>query len=218
MDQIDSSASGYERRKRRKRSQIIAAATELFRNRGFAHVSVKQIADHANVSQVTIYNHFGDKHGLVAEVMKQLSAEKIEQYRQVLTSDAPWTQRLRAVIVDKKKAFREYRGEFIETLYREYPEVIRDIRERQVNARESITYPFLDEGRRLGYVPRDISNEAVSAYLQIVMKGLDESPEFLRRVTESPGLFDDVYDLMIFGLISGTDAKPGDPDPGGIST
>ena len=55
-----------------KREAIIAAATRAFFDRGFAAASIEQVAADAGVSKVTIYNHFGDKRGLlVASVETQ---------------------------------------------------------------------------------------------------------------------------------------------------
>ena len=55
-----------------KREAIIAAATRAFFDRGFAAVSIEQVAADAGVSKVTVYNHFGDKRGLlVASVETQ---------------------------------------------------------------------------------------------------------------------------------------------------
>ena len=58
--------TGYERRKQQKRDQIIRSAIELFREHGIKKTTVQEIATAAAVSQVTIYNHFGDKHQLVS--------------------------------------------------------------------------------------------------------------------------------------------------------
>jgi len=49
---------------RAKRTAIIDAATNSFFEHGFAASSIEQIAAHAGVSKVTVYNHFGDKRTL----------------------------------------------------------------------------------------------------------------------------------------------------------
>ena len=49
-----------------KREAIIEAASARFFDEGFAASSIEQIAADAGVSKVTIYSHFGDKHGLFA--------------------------------------------------------------------------------------------------------------------------------------------------------
>ena len=55
--------NGFERVKEKKRA-IKEAAFVLFSERGFNEVKIEHIAKEANVSQVTIYNHFGSKDAL----------------------------------------------------------------------------------------------------------------------------------------------------------
>lgn len=47
-----------------KQRAILAAATASFFDHGFAATSIEQVASDAGVSKVTIYNQFGNKHGL----------------------------------------------------------------------------------------------------------------------------------------------------------
>jgi AcrR family transcriptional regulator len=52
------------------REAVERAARELFIERGFAGVSVDEIARRAGVSKPTIYAHFGDKAGLFAHILE----------------------------------------------------------------------------------------------------------------------------------------------------
>lgn len=59
-----------------KRQAIVEAAAQSFFNVGFAATSIEQIAADADVSKVTIYNHFGDKRALFAAAVER-ECEKI---------------------------------------------------------------------------------------------------------------------------------------------
>ncbi|MEV7344463.1 TetR family transcriptional regulator [Streptomyces sp. NPDC093544] len=54
-----------QRTQQRVRDSIIKAAFELFADRGFADVSVTQIAEHAEVGRMTYFRYFGDKQEVV---------------------------------------------------------------------------------------------------------------------------------------------------------
>lgn len=54
---------------RDRRAQILQAAAEVFVRDGFARASVDAIAAEAKVAKQTLYNHFGDRDSLVAEVV-----------------------------------------------------------------------------------------------------------------------------------------------------
>jgi TetR/AcrR family transcriptional repressor of mexJK operon len=50
-----------------KRQDILEAAAELFPAKGFAGVSMMEIAEKANVSKLTLYSHFADKEDLFTQ-------------------------------------------------------------------------------------------------------------------------------------------------------
>ncbi|WP_394846892.1 TetR/AcrR family transcriptional regulator [Pendulispora brunnea] len=57
---------------RKKREAMVEAATRLFLEYGFEGVSMDTIAEQANVSKRTLYNHFNDKYALFEAVMALL--------------------------------------------------------------------------------------------------------------------------------------------------
>lgn len=56
-------------RSHRKRDAILEAATELFLTKGYAGVSMDEIAAAASVSKQTVYKHFRDKETLFREIV-----------------------------------------------------------------------------------------------------------------------------------------------------
>ncbi|MFG1977329.1 TetR/AcrR family transcriptional regulator [Nonomuraea fuscirosea] len=63
---VDGMAMGRrERKKAATRAAILDAATALFLERGFDGVSVREIADQADVSPKTVFTHFPQKEALV---------------------------------------------------------------------------------------------------------------------------------------------------------
>jgi len=104
---------------------------------------------------VTVFNHFGDKHGLIEAAVARIADAKVDEYRRALLSDGPWPERLRSIIKDKGRVLRGFGGEFVSALYREYPDLVRRVAEIRPRILNEVTYPFLEEGRRLGYVPAE---------------------------------------------------------------
>ncbi|MBS0561053.1 MAG: TetR/AcrR family transcriptional regulator [Proteobacteria bacterium] len=57
----------------RKRAAIVAAATGLFMERGYAEVTMEAVAAAARVSKMTVYGHFRDKAALFGAVVRGVS-------------------------------------------------------------------------------------------------------------------------------------------------
>lgn len=53
--------------------KIIIAASELFQEKGFHPVSMKNIANQANVSEMTVFRHFSSKKQVLEAVVKKMS-------------------------------------------------------------------------------------------------------------------------------------------------
>lgn len=53
-----------------RRSTIISVAIDLFYNRGFEDVTIDDVAREAHASKQTIYRFFGDRNGLIGEVLR----------------------------------------------------------------------------------------------------------------------------------------------------
>lgn len=53
-----------------KHEAILAAAKELFLERGFAQANMQEVADRAGVSKLTLYSHFGDKTALFVAAVR----------------------------------------------------------------------------------------------------------------------------------------------------
>jgi AcrR family transcriptional regulator len=62
---MDAALPLVERKQKAARRRIVAAAAELFAERGFDGVSVSDIAEAAEVGRTTFFRHFGDKQEVV---------------------------------------------------------------------------------------------------------------------------------------------------------
>ncbi|MCO8271318.1 TetR family transcriptional regulator [Actinoplanes sp. TRM 88003] len=74
-----------ERKQQQAREQIVEAAFALFAERGFAQVSVTDIAGRAQVGRTTFFRYFGDKQ----EVLFADEQRLIDEFSSASASDAP---------------------------------------------------------------------------------------------------------------------------------
>jgi TetR/AcrR family fatty acid metabolism transcriptional regulator len=71
-----------ERHRRRRRHEIIESATALFRERGFDAVRVRDIAEHAAVSEGTIFNYFAAsrREGVKELILDEVAEEQLDAF------------------------------------------------------------------------------------------------------------------------------------------
>src|SRR6476660_6287662 len=85
---IEEQALGVSREQAAEnRLAIVAAATQLFRERGVDAVGLSELMKHAGFTQGGFYNHFESKAALVAEVLASAMADKNAEL--VKTTKAP---------------------------------------------------------------------------------------------------------------------------------
>jgi TetR/AcrR family transcriptional repressor of nem operon len=64
--------------------QALAAALEVFWEKGYEAASVQDLTERMGIQKASLYNTFGDKHALFVRALGAYSAETIEWYREQL--------------------------------------------------------------------------------------------------------------------------------------
>ncbi|PIB43495.1 TetR family transcriptional regulator [Pseudomonas sp. 2822-15] len=72
-----------------RKDQIIAAALELFRSKGFADVSTRDLAEHAGLSRSHVYHYFSDWNELRREAFVRFANEQLDEVREPLADTPP---------------------------------------------------------------------------------------------------------------------------------
>lgn len=99
------------------RQRLIQAALELFTAHGVTDTTTKQIAELADVNEVTLFRHFGNKHGLLLAAIEE--AAIFTELGQTLVQQAE-----QAAGIDQ--ALKEYATACLEALER-VPEMVRSV-------------------------------------------------------------------------------------------
>src|SRR6266851_8351504 len=91
------------------RRAIVAAATQLFRERGVEAVGLNELMKHAGFTQGGFYNHFESKAALVAEVLASAMAEGV----------AELAKSARAPVDESTTALRRYISSYLSLAHRD---------------------------------------------------------------------------------------------------
>jgi AcrR family transcriptional regulator len=99
------------------RQRLIQAALELFAAQGVTETTTKQIAEAAEVNEVTLFRHFGNKHGLLLAVIEE--AAVFTHLGQTLVQQANQASSL-------DQALKDYATACLQALER-VPEMVRSV-------------------------------------------------------------------------------------------
>lgn len=131
-----------------KRDAILAAALDLFVERGFHGTTVPEVADQAGVGAGTIYRYFASKEALVNAIFGQYKTEVTASVMRDFSVDAParqlvhhlWT-RLAAFAIAKPRAYAflelHHHTEYLDDTSREIERRILDLAVRFISAAQA---------------------------------------------------------------------------------
>jgi AcrR family transcriptional regulator len=197
--------NGFELRKEQKKDSIRRAAVELFRTYGFDKVSINDIAQKAQVSHVTIYNHFGSKEELVRDVIKTAISGLVYVSRSVIKSDRPFLEKLELIVLNKVETAGQYQGELMRTMIHDNPVMVQFMESLWTQEIEGLIRELVDEGKRLGYIDKELSWEAVWYYFEIIRKGALAGADLPVDIRVDGKLARDLNQLFLYGLVSKKD-------------
>lgn len=92
------------------RNRILDAALALFRDRGFAQTSMRDIADAAGVATGAAYYYYRSKEELVLAFYVRTDQEARELFEKAIASSKKLEKRLRGLIEAKFEQFAEHRA------------------------------------------------------------------------------------------------------------
>jgi AcrR family transcriptional regulator len=77
------------------RAQLLAAATDVLRQQGYAATSMRAVADRAGAQLSLVHYHFGSKRGLLVAVLEHLTERLIERQQAMFSDDRSFADQWR---------------------------------------------------------------------------------------------------------------------------
>jgi AcrR family transcriptional regulator len=187
----------YEIRTQEKKNSIINVALELFREKGFIAVSIKEIAAHAGVSQVSIYNYFNNKEALVRECTNILAQETLGKIKKILAEKMDFKEKL-------LKALAVFDDDMHQSLYDYFSSQALDDKvllnlftESTNQLKNQICLEYLELGKREGAIDPSISTSTIIEVMEafrIVQTAIKPGEDI--KVKK-----DELCKLLLYGLI-----------------
>jgi len=158
----------YEITTERKKKTIVNSALTLFEEKGFTDVSIKEIAAHAQVSQVSIYNYFGSKKALVAECADQVVNDTLILARGILDKDISFVEKLGlAISLCTESINLSISRSFSEAAIRD-PALMALLAENINEKKKSVFREYIELGKQENIIDNNISTEVILDFIEAI--------------------------------------------------
>ncbi|TYS57781.1 TetR/AcrR family transcriptional regulator [Sutcliffiella horikoshii] len=188
---------GFQRRREQKKQDILEAALALFMEYGVQKVSISEIAQKANVSQVTIYNYFESKQKLTSGVFGYYIKKTSDDFEKLIHSNIPFPEKIKQIIFNKKEISKQIHEEFYHFMMKEYATEGNIIEKIYVEKALPYFAKLFEEGKEQGYVDPNLSQEAILFYVQM-LKDYMQREEVYQKVLP---LTEDITNIFFYGII-----------------
>ena len=172
---------------------ILQAAFALFASRGLKDVTIAEIANKADVSQVSIYNFFQSKENLARQALFAFMDEKMKESVQVLESEIPFREKLESLLFITEEARDQSNPQFLFSMMDSDPLARQLMQEYYHERTEPFILRLVEQGQEQGAISRDLSIEAVRLYIQ-ALQGLLANPGLSRQARL------EIDELFFYGL------------------
>ncbi len=185
-----------------KHQQILTAAVDLFkRAHDINKVSLESIAREARVSPTTIYNYFGTREALVAEVAKTLFREILDMARSFIHSDLPFPRKLTDIIAGKIEIVSQVNREVLAKLMSQDKTMTGFIEEVFRTEIAPMWLEFIAEGKRQGYIDPSTDSASLILYFDILRAGMASQSHLTRDWEKNMPVIEQLTRLMFYGFL-----------------
>ena len=193
--------NGFELRKQQKRKNIMDAAFALFNKEGVKKVKISDIAKHADVSQVTIYNHFTSKEELVRAVLKDYMHQQFGAFKELMQQERSFAELIEVIVFEKHRAVESLDPSLLQEMLTADEELKAYVDHFYRTQTLPLFVQLLEKARERGEINASLSMEAIMFYLNAIKTEVQRVPA--KTWSERKDFLDDVLQLFFYGLSGG---------------
>ncbi|MBD7963316.1 TetR/AcrR family transcriptional regulator [Fictibacillus norfolkensis] len=196
--------NGYERRKEQKKKDIKKAAFSLFQKQGIKEIKIEDLARHAGVSQVTIYNHFGSKEALFREVIKEFVADEYDFHKELFHKDLSFKEKITSSILHKTNNILNIHPEVIEEMMVNDEDLKIFLADFQTKYSIPLLVDLIKDAQNNGEINPNLSMESIMVYIRLFNNNM-----LISMITGENGkkLASDIFQMFFYGLSLPMDSK-----------
>ncbi|MDF2986144.1 MAG: TetR family transcriptional regulator [Eubacterium sp.] len=184
----------YEIRTNIKKEAILHASLDLFKKQGFINTNIKNIAESAKVSQVSIYNYFGSKNQLLKEVISYLTDGMVSTAEEILAEALPFPDKVKKALSLCSEEFENVIEEFFSVAALDDPQMAQAIISTLKEKNNYLYEKYIESGKAEGYVDKTIPTSTIVDFLN----SMGNNPNYRQNNAQYR---DDIVKLFINGIL-----------------
>lgn len=191
--------NGFEKRAFQIKAKIIQTTLEMLKTWDSNKIRIADIAKKANVSQVTIYNYFGNKEALLREVVKKYIEDAFNVFLENMSRDHTFKEKIEQVILQERESSLSSLTPFLMQFVKEDQEIAQFMEKEYNEKILPVFFQLIEEGRRNGEISDKISNEGLFVFINFNMKYTNEFYDSIQQ-TGNMNLINEMLHIFLYGI------------------
>jgi AcrR family transcriptional regulator len=185
------------------RAKIADALKFLLRDKEFQAITTAKIAEKSGVSEALIYRYFGDKRGLLHQVLRDFLSDYLDHLESELENTKGTVKKLKMIIRSHLNLFETNRvlAKILLLEVRNYPGYFDSESYKQVQRYSRMIMDILRKGVSSGDIKKNISLKSIR---QAMLGGIEHSclPKIVFKQSYSPDIMaDELCKIMFCGIL-----------------
>lgn len=192
--------NGFEKRRAEKKKVILESALKLFLEKDADNVTIKQIADEASVSHVSIYNFYGSKGELINEIALQLIDDMTKKYYEICSNNDFFDEKLKNILNFKIETLNKKHWNFVFDISKTNSTVGKALDEMLTYSKK-LFISLIEEGKKTGTISSQIDNNAILLLIDIFSSYFTINIEARNMLNYNTKLAEDLQHIFWYGLL-----------------
>ncbi|WP_051271212.1 TetR/AcrR family transcriptional regulator [Shimazuella kribbensis] len=180
----------------KKKDAILSAAISLFQQYHPNKVSIRDIATKANVSVVTIYNHFNGKEGLIFEVVRKVVEQQMGRFKRIVEGGESFPDKIQSLIFNQTESLNDFHADFLAFIMSE-PIIQEYLIETHQKTSSHMLQKLIEQGKEDGYINSNLSISLIMNVFELFRRDLTSKDSLL---LSDPNDYDKVFEIIIYGI------------------
>ncbi|PWW02536.1 TetR family transcriptional regulator [Paenibacillus cellulosilyticus] len=192
--------NGFERRKSAIKEKMMNTVLEMLRTCEPRNIRIADIAAEADVSQVTIYNYFGNKEALIRESIKRYMDMNYARFEQFLDGNPTLKEIVRYTIQLDKETFETYSPAMFQQMLTSDPELASYIEVLYREQAAPMLVRMIEEGKKKGEIAESMPTATIMAYIGMLKMQSHTLLELAHQSGRSGEFMEEIINLFFYGI------------------